>query len=159
VGVAPGALATVAAERTVALHNLHTGESLEATYWADGAYSTRALGEINHLLRDHRTGEVHAIDTALLEQLYAIQRKLGVERPYQVISGYRSPATNAALRSPGSGVAKHSLHMEGQAIDISLPGCKLRKLRETALAMKAGGVGYYPDSGFVHVDTGRVRFW
>lgn len=161
-GVVPRALSyvgTAQGERRVALHNLHTGESLEATFWSDGGYHAAALGEINHFLRDFRTGAIHPIDTALLEQLFRVQRSLGVERPYQVISGYRSPETNAALRRAGSGVAQHSLHMEGRAIDIRLPGVKLKTLRETALAMKSGGVGYYPDSDFVHIDTGRVRFW
>jgi len=161
-GIAPGALARTVelpAERSVALHNLHTGESLEATFWSQGAYQPGALDEINHLLRDFRTGDVHPIDTALLEQLYRLQRRVGVERPYEVISGYRSAQTNAMLRQASSGVARHSLHMDGRAIDIRLPGCKLKTLRQTALAMKSGGVGYYPSSDFIHVDTGRVRFW
>jgi len=146
-------------ERIVAVHNLHTGEALEAHYWRDGAYDAAVLAQVNHVLRDHRSGEVHEMDPRLLDQLYLLQRSVGVERPFEIISGYRSPATNARLRQASSGVAKRSLHMQGRAMDIRLPGCGLKRLREEALALKAGGVGYYPRSGFVHIDTGRVRFW
>ncbi|RRQ20018.1 DUF882 domain-containing protein [Thiohalobacter thiocyanaticus] len=157
----PAALARIGTptRRELALHNLHTGESTEVVYWRDGDYAGSALADLNHLLRDHRSGEVWDMDPALLDQLYLLQRQVGVERPYQVISGYRSPSTNAMLRGQSSGVAKRSLHMQGRAIDIRLPGVKLSKLREAALTLQAGGVGYYPQSNFVHLDTGRVRFW
>lgn len=145
--------------RILALHNLHTGESLEAVYWADGHYRADALERINRVLRDHRTGDICTMDRELLDQLHLLQRRTGVERPFLIISGYRSPVTNAQLRQNSSGVAKRSLHMQGKAIDIRLPGCSLKKLRETALSLKAGGVGYYPKSDFIHVDTGRVRYW
>ena len=160
-GVAPVTLARQVdrGERIVALHHLHTGESLEAAYWLDGRYRPAVLGQINSLLRDHRTGDVHEMDAALLDQLYLLQRAAKVERPFEIISGYRSPQTNAGLRQASSGVAKRSLHMEGQAMDVRLPGYRLQKLRESALALKAGGVGYYPKSNFVHIDTGRVRYW
>jgi uncharacterized protein YcbK (DUF882 family) len=147
------------AERSLRLHNLHTGEQLRTTYWADGDYIGEELAAINHLLRDHRSGEVVAIDTALLERLHALQQRFGGKDTFQVISGYRSPATNAALRSHNSAVAKRSLHMQGRAIDIRLPGVELKALRQAALAQQAGGVGYYPRSNFIHIDTGRTRFW
>ncbi|MAT65322.1 MAG: hypothetical protein CMN57_06730 [Gammaproteobacteria bacterium] len=157
----PAALARIGtpARRELALHNLHTGESTEVVYWRDGDYASSALTDLNHLLRDHRSGEVWEMDPALLDQLYVLQRSVGVERPYHVISGYRSPATNAMLSSRSNGVAKRSLHMQGRAIDVRLPGVKLSRLREAALALQAGGVGYYPKSNFIHLDTGRVRFW
>jgi len=161
-GVAPLALARAVdqpPDRVVALHNLHTGEYLEAPYWSAGQYRSEVLDQINRLLRDHRTGGICHMDSGLLEQMFRLQRATGVERPFEVISGYRSPATNAMLRQASGGVAQNSLHMQGRAIDIRLPGCDLKRLRETALAMQAGGVGYYPQSDFIHIDTGRVRFW
>jgi len=160
--VATPALARAAATarpRLVAMNNLHTGETLEATYWADGGFRPDVLQQINEFLRDHRTGDVHFIDTGLLDQMYLLQRETGVERPFEIISGYRSPATNAALRQGSSGVARKSLHMQGKAIDIRLPGVRLTKLRDTALSLQAGGVGYYAKSDFIHIDTGRVRTW
>jgi len=159
---APSSLwATVhrAPERSLTLKNLHTGEALRATYWADGRYLGEELQVVNRVLRDHRTGEVHSMDPALLDLLYLLQQSVAVKGPYHVISGYRSPASNALLRSHSSGVARKSLHMQGKAIDIRLPGCRLAHLRKAALALKAGGVGYYPKSDFIHVDTGRVRRW
>lgn len=157
----PAALARIGTptRRELALHNLHTGESTAVVYWRNGDYAGSALADLNHLLRDHRSGEVWDMDPTLLDQLYLLQRQVGVERPYQVISGYRSPSTNAMLRGQSSGVAKRSLHMQGRAIDVRLPGVKLSRLREAALALQAGGVGYYPKSNFIHLDTGRVRFW
>ena len=146
-------------ERVLALKNLHTGESLRATFWVDGHYLKDELRAVDHVLRDHRSGDVHAMDPKLLDQLYLLQQAVGVGGSFHVISGYRSPATNAVLRSNSSGVAKKSLHMLGKAIDIRLPGCRLDRLRKAALALQAGGVGYYPESAFIHVDTGRVRRW
>jgi len=146
-------------ERRLALHNLHTGEDLEAVYWRNGSYREPALQAINRVLRDHRTGDVHPIDPELLDLITRLHHELDGDAPYHVISGYRSPATNARLRAASSGVAKRSLHMEGRAIDIRLPGCRLAHLRRTAIELRAGGVGYYPASDFVHVDTGRVRTW
>ena len=159
--LAPSALARAISpeERILGFHNLHTGERLEATYWADGEYVDDELQSVNQVLRDHRSGEIHPIDASLLDQLYLLQHKLGTERPFHVISGYRSPASNAQLSANSSGVAKRSLHMQGRAIDIRLPGVKLAHLRQAALDLKAGGVGYYPKSDFIHIDTGRVRFW
>ncbi|OGU43084.1 MAG: Twin-arginine translocation pathway signal, partial [Hydrogenophilales bacterium RIFOXYA1_FULL_63_33] len=118
-----------------------------------------ALAEINHVLRDYRNDQVAAIDTRLLDLLDRVKARLGTSQPFQVISGYRSPATNHLLAERSSGVAKHSLHMEGKAIDIRIPGVALADLRKTGLALQAGGVGYYPASDFVHLDVGRVRTW
>ncbi|MCW8829214.1 MAG: DUF882 domain-containing protein [Gammaproteobacteria bacterium] len=153
------AVASADAERRLNFYNLHTGERLSATFWADGHYVAEELAAIDHLLRDHRRNEVEAIDTRLLEQLHTLQRHFGKHDTFHVISGYRSPQTNAALNSRSSGVAKRSLHMQGRAIDIRLPGVELKSLRQAALAQKAGGVGYYPKSDFIHLDTGRPRFW
>ena len=147
-------------ERALSLYNTHTGEHLhQVVYWKRGSYQRETLHQINYLLRDHRTDEVKIIDPNLLDILHAMRTKIPVDAPFEIISGYRSPATNRNLQSHSSGVAKHSLHMAGQAIDIRLPGCPLAKLRKTAASMKRGGVGYYPKSNFVHVDTGRVRYW
>ena len=158
-GLAGPALATIAQPRKLALVNLHTGEKLSAAYWEAGAYVPDALSAIAKVLRDHRTGEVHAIDPELLDLLTRLSSRLGAAEPFQVISGYRSPASNAKLHAKSSGVATRSLHMLGQAIDVRLPGVPLSKLHETALALQGGGVGYYPKSNFVHVDVGRVRRW
>lgn len=146
-------------QRALTLHNLHTGEHLTRTYWADGQYLAEPMADIEHLLRDHRTGDQHAMDPHLMDVLYQLQHKVGSHRPFEVISGYRSPHTNALLRAHSSGVAKKSLHMQGKAIDIRLPGQDLAHLRKAALSLRAGGVGYYPRSNFIHVDTGRVRHW
>jgi uncharacterized protein YcbK (DUF882 family) len=145
--------------RELALYNTHTGESLSCAYWADGQYLEDSLTEISHIRRDHRAGEVHPIAPGLLDLLSSLYNEVSGNRPFEIISGYRSPATNAKLRNKSSGVAKRSLHMSGKAIDVRLPGCELDNLRQAALAMKAGGVGYYPSSNFIHVDVGRVRYW
>ena len=139
----------------------HTGETLTLTYAMGARYLTAALAEIRHFLRDFRNGAVHDIDPGLLDQLHLLATVTGTKAPYQVISGYRSPETNEMLRREGHGVAAHSLHLEGRAIDIRLADVALADLRDAALSLKAGGVGYYPstDSNFVHIDTGRVRRW
>ena len=146
-------------ERALSFLHTHTGESAHIVYWADGAYLRDGLAQIDHVLRDHYSGDVHAIDAALLDLLHALTQRLDSSRPFHVISGYRSPATNAKLAAHSGGVAQHSLHMAGQAIDVRLPGCPLSTLRDTALALRGGGVGYYAASDFVHVDVGRVRRW
>lgn len=146
-------------ERSLALHNLHTGEHIKATYWAEGIYQPEELHRINYVLRDHRTGDVDDIDENLIELLNLLHHKMDAKKPFQVISGYRSPKTNAMLRNNSSGVAKKSLHMLGQAIDIRLPDKHLKDLHAMARSLKLGGVGYYPKSNFIHVDTGRVRHW
>jgi uncharacterized protein YcbK (DUF882 family) len=147
--------------RSLALHNLHTGERLTTDYWVRGAYQADALAAINHVLRDFRTGDVHAIDPTLLDLLVRLHGRLESGAPFEVVSGYRSPATNAMLRAEHehSGVAAKSLHMEGQAIDIRVADRPLALLHKAALIEQEGGVGYYPDLDFVHVDVGRVRRW
>jgi uncharacterized protein YcbK (DUF882 family) len=145
--------------RQVDLHNLHTGESLSAVYWENGAYVPDALTEVNRVLRDYRTGDVHRIEPTLVDLLDRLSARTEVKGPFQVISGYRSPRTNAMLHERSDGVAKHSLHMEGMAIDIRHPDLQLASLHRAALEMSVGGVGYYPESNFVHVDVGPVRRW
>ena len=145
--------------RTLSFFNTHTGETLDAAYCIKGRYCPEALMRINHILRDHRTGEIAPIDPELLDLLHALSRKIGTRSPFHVISGYRSPATNAKLRRRSRNVATNSLHMEGKAVDICLPDRDLRSLRQAALDLSRGGVGFYPGPNFVHVDVGRVRFW
>ena len=148
------------APRRLSFVHTHTGERLSIVYAENGRYVPEALTEINHLLRDFRSGEVHHIDPPLLDQLADLAALTGGgTRHYEVICGYRCPATNAMLRQHSHGVAKRSLHMSGRAIDIRLPGVELKDLRRAALSMRAGGVGYYPRSDFIHIDTGRVRRW
>jgi uncharacterized protein YcbK (DUF882 family) len=159
--VASPALANIgkANVRSLVLDNLHTGEKAKIDYWADGGYIPDALHNANHLLRDYRNGEVHPIEPRLLDLVDLLQRRLGSTAPVEVISGYRSPATNAAMHKRSSGVAAHSLHMKGMAMDIRLADIALDRLHNAALAMQAGGVGFYPSLDFVHVDVGRVRRW
>jgi len=157
--VAPLSNAWAIDERRLSLHNLHTGERIDRPYWARGAYLPDTLKDIDRVLRDHRSGEVHPIDPGLLDLLSALQQRVESRRGYDVISGYRSAATNAALHRASNGVATNSLHMVGQAIDIRLPGTPLATLHAAARQMKAGGVGLYTSSDFIHVDTGRVRYW
>jgi uncharacterized protein YcbK (DUF882 family) len=145
--------------RRLSFQNLHTGESWSDEYWADGRYEPEALAGIRHVLRDHRTGTSHDIDVRLLDLLVNLRWTLDSTQRFEVISGYRSPQTNAMLRSESSGVAAASLHMQGEAIDMRLPGRSLAKIRDAALWLGQGGVGYYPRSDFVHVDVGRVRRW
>lgn len=145
--------------RRVAFHNLHTGESLSAVYWEQGAYVPGALSEVNHVLRDYRSGDVHPIDPRLLDLLDTLSAKVETRTPFHVISGYRSPRTNAMLHARSSGVAKNSLHMKGLAIDIRLDDVDLARLHQAALGLRSGGVGYYPGEDFVHVDVGPVRQW
>lgn len=146
-------------ERVLAFENLHTGETLKTVYWANGSYIQSNLADINHILRDFRTNDVKAIDPKLLDLLHELKLTVGSHKPFAIISGYRSPKTNAMLRANSSGVAKRSMHLEGKAVDIRIPGYNLSNLRRAALSLRGGGVGYYPKSGFVHVDTGRVRTW
>lgn len=145
--------------RELAFYNQHTGESLKTSYWADGEYLPESLADINHILRDYRTNDVLPMELPLLDLLYTLQGTLAIPKPFQVISGYRSPQTNAMLAAHSGGVAKHSLHMEGMAVDIHIEGVPLDRLRQAAIRLQAGGVGYYPASNFVHVDIGRVRAW
>ena len=149
-------------ERTLAFFNTHTGERVRTAYCGGGEYRPEALKEINHILRDFRANEIKPIDPKLLDLLHELGGTLETDQPFHIISGYRSPHTNAMLQSRGgehTGVASGSLHMVGKAIDIRVPGVKLDNLRAAARSLKLGGVGYYPSSNFVHVDTGRVRYW
>ena len=145
--------------KNLRLHNLHTEEKISLSYFERGTYVAEALQDINYLLRDHRTGDIFAMDPVLIDLLYDLKNALGTERPLQVISGYRSPKTNAALHKKSSGVATRSLHMQGKAIDIRIQGIKAGDIRAAAMSLARGGVGYYPRSNFVHIDTGRVRTW
>ncbi len=148
------------ATRRLSLHNLHTEERLEVVYWERGEYLGEALGEIDAILRDHRTGEIRQMAPPLLDLVHDLTLRLGTAEPIRVVSGYRSPATNAMLRAEdASGVARQSLHLSGEAIDLSFGGRSLRRVRDAALALRGGGVGYYPSSGFVHLDVGRPRRW
>ena len=158
-GKAGAAVLRVPDRRHLALHNPHTGESVDLVYWANGTYEPGALHRIDHLMRDFRTDEVRPIDRRLLDVLVQLNRRLDRTAPFQVISGYRSPQTNAMLETVSDGVAHHSLHMQGMAIDITIPDRPLSSLHRAALSLQAGGVGYYPASNFVHIDVGRVRRW
>jgi uncharacterized protein YcbK (DUF882 family) len=146
-------------ERVLRLYNTHTGESLKSVFWAEGKFIPDALQDINKLLRDHRNDKISQMDPQLLVLLDQVSAKFGDGHVLHVISGYRSPESNAKLRAASGGVAKHSMHMDGKAIDVRLPGGDLAKLHKAALAARGGGVGYYPDSQFVHMDTGRLRSW
>lgn len=145
--------------RVLRFGHLHTGETLEVEYFSAGRYQPDALAAVNHLLRDFRSGEVGTMDPALLDLLHALRVSTGSRQPYEIISGYRSPATNRMLHERSTGVATRSLHMSGQAIDIRVADVPLSQLRQAALSLQLGGVGFYPGSNFVHVDTGRVRAW
>jgi uncharacterized protein YcbK (DUF882 family) len=146
--------------RALALDHTHTGERLQLVYAQDDRYLPEALGTLNHFLRDHYTGDVGRIDPGLLDLLHQVREVLGHAGAYEVISGYRSAATNQRLRQTrGGGVAAHSLHMDGRAIDVRLPGVPLADLRDAALSLRAGGVGFYPVEQFVHIDNGRLRRW
>ncbi|MBI1422451.1 MAG: DUF882 domain-containing protein [Gammaproteobacteria bacterium] len=159
--LSPAAFANVLPrhERSLRLYNLHTGEKLTTTYWVDGEYVNDELAAVNYLLRDYRNDAIDQIDPRLLDQICLLRHKLDSNGTFHIISGYRSQQTNAWLRRHETGVAKNSLHMQGRAIDLRLPGVDLKHVRKAALAMHAGGVGYYPKSNFVHLDTGRPRFW
>jgi uncharacterized protein YcbK (DUF882 family) len=156
---AQSAMADLANLRSVSFVHTHTGERLTAAYWKDGEYQPEVLDQVNRLLRDFRTNEVHAIDPALLDLLFDLRIKVGSERAFHVISAYRSPKTNEMLRKSSDGVAEHSMHLLGKAIDIRLESFPTARLAEVARSLRRGGVGYYAASDFVHVDTGRVRYW
>ena len=159
---ADGLTAAARAEtRTLEFKQLHTGETLTVTFKRNGRYDTAALKKINYILRDWRRNESTTMDPKLLDLVWEVRKSVGSTAPIYVLSGYRSPVTNAMLRSRSSGVAKFSQHMAGKALDFYIPGVPLSKLRETGLKYQTGGVGYYPTSGspFVHLDTGSVRHW
>jgi uncharacterized protein YcbK (DUF882 family) len=153
------ASSTAQGARRLAFDNLHTGETLDVAYWENGAYVPQALAAVNHVLRDHRNNEVHVIHPSLLDLLTALSHRMEAGPNFEVISGYRSPETNAMLHAQSSEVAQGSLHMFGEAIDIRMAGRDVSYIRDAALSLDMGGVGYYPYSDFVHVDVGRVRRW
>lgn len=158
--LARSALAATDVEaHTLTFYHIHTAETLKLTYREHGELVTGALDEVNHFLRDFRNGQLHSIDVGLLDQLHLLHGTFGRRGRFEVISGYRSPKTNEALRHVSSGVAEHSLHISGRAIDVRLTSAATDKLRDAAIAMHAGGVGYYAKSNFVHVDTGPFRTW
>ena len=151
--------ATAPNVRTLEFVHTHTSETVAVAYAVDDALDPDEITRLNRFLRDHRNGEVIAIDPKLFDLLWTIHERAGVDGPFHLISGYRSPQTNEMLRSQGRQVAKNSMHVKGQAIDIRLPGVPTATLRKIATELKVGGVGYYPNSDFIHVDTGRVRYW
>jgi uncharacterized protein YcbK (DUF882 family) len=155
----PGRGAASVATHRLSFYHIHTGEKLAITYRENGELVPQALAEINHYLRDFRNEKIHDIDVALLDRLHELFMAFDARGNFEVISGYRSPQTNAALRHVTTGVAERSLHIQGRAIDVRLTSAKTLALRDAALAMKAGGVGYYPESNFVHIDTGSFRTW
>lgn len=145
--------------RSLSFQHTHTGKKLTVTYYRDGEYVPEALAALDDFLQDFRTGDEVAMDPALFDILFDIKRMAGSDGAYEVISAYRSPATNAMLRKKSKGVAKKSQHLLGKAIDVRLSDVDTAKLRDIALSLKRGGVGYYRASDFVHIDTGRVRRW
>jgi len=146
-------------ERSLSFYHTHTQKTLEVTYVVGGEYVESALDEINDFLGDFRTGDAVVIDPVLLDIIYDVRASLGSNDTYEVISAYRSPKTNQMLRDASSGVAKKSQHLLGKAIDVRLRNVASSELRDAALRMRRGGVGYYEKADFVHIDTGRVRRW
>ena len=146
-------------ERLLSFEHMHTGEKVKVVYWKHGRYIRNSLKQINFIMRDHRINQVKAIDPKLLDILWNLQRKLETRQPFQIVSGYRSKATNNMLRAHSDNVAKRSLHIQGKAIDLRIEGRDTSRIRNAAIALRAGGVGYYPDAGFVHVDSGDIRTW
>lgn len=146
-------------DRRIFLKNMHTGESVNTVYFSQGEYLSDSLDEISKVMRDHRRNEVLPMDPVLLDVLHSVHALVDAPYGIELFSGYRSPATNAALRASNGGVAKKSFHMFGKAADIRIPGVELSHVRNAALTLRSGGVGYYRRSGFVHIDTGRVRSW
>lgn len=145
--------------RQLMFYNTHTHERLTVVYKDSERYNSEALKKIDYIMRDHRTGDIHAIDPNLLDYLYDLMTGVGNHGEVHIISGYRSPKTNKKLRKNSKGVAAGSLHMQGRALDFRLPGTATKVLRDKALTMKRGGVGYYKKSDFIQIDTGRFRFW
>lgn len=147
------------AHKALAIQNPHTGDNVQVTYFENGRYVTGALNEISHLCRDHHTGDVYPVDPSLLDQLFELKQSLGVSKPFHLVCGYRSPFTNAMLRSQSHAVAKNSLHMQGRAVDIRIEGLDTRVISNAAIAMQRGGVGFYHRDNFVHLDSGDIRSW
>ncbi len=159
VGLVKPADAVSFAPRSVSLYNVNTGEWLRTVYWADGHYIREAVRDINWILRDHDLGEIRPMNAGVLDVLGMLRDRLDTSDPFLVLCGYRSPATNERLYRRGNGVAKHSYHIKGMAVDLRSEGRSLEQVRNAALSLRAGGVGYYPRADFVHVDSGPVRHW
>ena len=155
----PPAIVQASDARQLSFYHTHTQLSLDVVYYQNGEYVDSALTRVNRFLKDFRTGDIAEMDPKLLDILYDLRNELGSDETYEVISAYRSPKTNEMLRANGGGVAKNSQHLLGNAIDVRLRGTKTDRLRDKALEMQRGGVGYYQKSDFVHLDTGRVRRW
>lgn len=149
----------VSGVRDLHFYNVSTHEDLKVIYWKEGGYIPEALDEINHIFRDFRTGKVKAIKKELLDLLFNVRKNINADSPFHIISGYRSPGSNAILRKHNKSVARNSLHMYGKAVDIRVPGFSLRTLRREAMKLEQGGVGYYPRARSVHIDIGEVRYW
>lgn len=146
--------------RTIGLANINTGERLDTVYWQAGTYVDSAVTELNTIMRDWRSDEITDIDPALFDMLWMIGQALGQDPEFTMLCGYRSRSTNEMMIGSGrGGIARDSMHIQGRAIDIELPGCSAAQVRDAALALQAGGVGYYPRGNFVHLDTGQVRSW
>ena len=154
-----GGAAFAGEAQSLSFYHIHTAETLKVTYREHGELIAGALDRINHFLRDFRTDQAFPIDVALLDELHKLYGEFESRGHFEVISGYRSPKTNEALRHVTSGVAEHSLHVRGRAIDVRLTSAKTDMLRDAAIARQSGGVGYYPESNFVHIDTGAFRTW
>jgi uncharacterized protein YcbK (DUF882 family) len=148
-----------AIERSISFVHTHTGEAISVVYRRGGVLVPEAIERLSHFLRDHRTDEMHSMDPEVFDLLWDIREAVASTEPFHIVSGYRSPETNEKLRQAGRGVVKNSLHLKGQAIDFRLPGTDTARLRDVAVALKRGGVGFYRKSDFLHVDTGRVRQW
>ena len=157
--LSPAAALASSGHGRIKIKHAHTGEVFHGDYRVGNRYLPDAFERINYVLRDHRTGEAFPMDPRLIDIISHVQRRLKTNEPLQILSGYRSPRTNANLSRKTSGVAKNSFHMYGQALDIRMPGYNTRRLRDVAKSLRAGGVGYYARSDFVHVDTGSVRSW
>jgi uncharacterized protein YcbK (DUF882 family) len=159
VGLVDSASAISYAPRSISLYNVHTGEWLRTVYWADGHYIREAVRDINWILRDHHTDEMRPIDAGVLDVLGMMRESLDTPDPFLVVSGYRSPITNTQMYLHREGAAKHSYHIKGMAVDLRSESRSLTQLREAAMSLQCGGVGYYPRADFVHVDCGPIRHW
>lgn len=151
--------AVLLAPRSVSLYNTHTGEWVRTVYWADGHYIRDAVRDINWVLRDHHSDEVRPMNAGLLDVIGMLRDRLECRDPFLVVCGYRSPTTNHMMAMRRDGVATNSYHIDGMAIDLRCERRELSQVRNAALSLRGGGVGYYPRSDFVHVDCGPVRCW
>jgi len=145
--------------RRLSFRNAHTGESFSGVYRVGDKYLPEAFQQINTVMRDFRTNQVYPMDPRVMDIIYTVQRLSGRRTPFEILSGYRSPKTNTMLRNSSTGVAKKSLHMEGRAVDLRMDGFSTKRLRDLAVSLRAGGVGYYSRSDFIHIDSGDVRSW